>query len=105
MHTDHDSAYDYTFIDLSINLAMTCQLLNLIKLWPLVSRQQGLGNGGRDLFFGYDPDRMHQARNITAKREDDVDPKMLANTDLQENAQWGEDDRQNDTNDVHDSTP
>ena len=50
-----------------------------------------------ELVFRDDPDRVDYARNVAKDRKQDVNPEVLANTNLQEHAQGWEKYRDNDT--------
>jgi len=62
------------------------------------------GNGyviATDLTPRDDVDRMHNPRNISQDRQQDVEPKVLAQAHFKKNAQGRQKHRNNDTNDIH----
>lgn len=48
------------------------------------------------------PDRVDNAGNITAQRQENIQPEMQAKPDLKKHADGRKDDGDQDTNDVHD---
>ncbi len=48
-----------------------------------------------------DPDGVDDARDVAEQREQDVEPELQADADLQEHAQGRQEDGQQDTEDVH----
>jgi hypothetical protein len=53
-------------------------------------------------FFGDNPHRMNDTGNITQQGQQNVDPEMLADPDLQKHAQRRQQDGDNDANKIHD---
>lgn len=59
------------------------------------------GTAGRALFPRNDPDRMNDPGNVAQQGQQDVNPEMQTESDLQKDTHGREQDRKNDTNNVH----
>jgi hypothetical protein len=55
--------------------------------------------------LGNDVHRMHDPRNITAQRQQNIQPERASETDLQEHTQWRQQNGDDDSNKVHGAAP
>ncbi len=62
------------------------------------------GNGERSLFSGNNPYRMNNSWEITQKSQDEIDPKVSSNANLQENTQRWKKNSDEDTDEIHKNT-
>jgi hypothetical protein len=62
------------------------------------------GNGERSLFSGDNPYRMNNSWEITQKSQDEIDPKVSSNANLQENTQRWKKNSDEDTDEIHKNT-
>jgi hypothetical protein len=79
---------DNLHVAVMMAMSMKCPACNCTRLLPASPS-------------GDDIDRMHNAGDIAKDRQQDVDPEMLAQTFLQENAQGGQKDSNDNTDKVH----
>ena len=67
----------------------------MVRLW---------GNGERSLFSRNNPYRMNNSWKITQKCQDEIDPKVSSNANLQEDTQRWNKNSNEDTEEIHKNT-
>ncbi len=67
----------------------------------MLGRVGKLGTRPRQLPFDDDVKRVDDPRNVSEDRQDDVDPKVLSKPFLKEDAEWWQQYRNDDPDDVH----